>query len=391
MQSAKLNRLTLVVAILLLVSAASTSLVRLDLKLSRVDQNTRQGLSQPRVPPPEESAVETMKMKLTVPQTSIEAQAAKKSAVQRGYFVDDFIQYFIKGDYKETFHPNLRRDYWIRVFTMRSIQKQFLSKVGDDSDLSKRQIINFGCGLDTAAFNLIKDKSKYADFSYYEFDLSEIAEKKARAIKRTPAIQKLISTGGPQAGSSALINSASYKLASCNLSDLDSLDSQLKDLKVDFRKPTLILTEFVLPYIESDALRALLSYLAKQFQNIAMLDHSIININDEDGKFIIEAFQERNVSLRCLDFFNTPQSVADFYQQIGFSIDIRLVEEIYHKCIDQEERKRVESIDKFEDAEAIMKHYIFSLAKKCVARDSDVVPSAECRILDRLSLAQLRG
>lgn len=63
---------------------------------------------------------------------------------------------------------------------MQSVQEKFLRKAGDASDQVRRQIISLGCGYDTFVFNLFSQKEKYAHFSYFEVDLSEVTTKKVR-------------------------------------------------------------------------------------------------------------------------------------------------------------------------------------------------------------------
>ncbi len=371
--------------LLLLAMTASTSLVRLKSKLTQVRPEDRKIQTQSIT-----AQASSDNSTLSVPQTSVEAQAAKKSAVQRGYWADDFIQYFVEGDFQESFFPDLRRDYWIRIYSIRSIQKQFLAKVGDGSDLPKRQIINFGCGLDTAAFNFIKDKSKFADFAYFELDLEEVAELKAELISKSPAIQQLISNRVVSPGAASLVDSDAYKLATCDLTDLDSLDETLRGLGVDFSKPTLVITEFVLPYIGSQHVNALVHYLGRKFKNIAMVDNSVTHYDDEFGKDFRKLFQDNHIPIKAAEFFMTPQVIKENYQQNGFSLDLREFAEVYQKCIDQRERKRIETLEVFEDRTDVMKHYFISLAKKCTDSSRQTLASAECRIISRLDLGHLK-
>ena len=310
----------------------------------------------------------------TVPHTGIEAQAAKKTAVRLGYFKDEFIQYFSKEESIFQFTPSDRRDYWLRVFTMRSVQKDFLAKAGDESDLTERQIINIGCGLDTAAFNFIKDKSMYTKFSYFEFDLSEIAERKANTIKETPEIRRLLPRARFDCPSGPLVDSDVYKLDSCDLYDLDSLDNKLRGMKVDFTKPTLVLTEFVLPYIESKQISSVIGYFSRRFQSLAMLDNSITNLGDEEGKNYIRYFQEWSIPLKGIDYFFTPQTISNENEKNGFDFDLKFWQEVFDKGIEKIERKRIEAIEKMDRSWAEiemseMKHYFISLAKKCANRD----------------------
>ena len=327
----------------------------------------------------------------TVPHSCIEAQSAKKSAVDLGYYADDFISYVNRDKSFFRFTAIDHRSYWMRAFTMRSIQKDFLTPVGDSSDSIERQIINIGCGLDTAAFNLVKDKSKYVNFTYYEFDLQEIAEEKATLIRETPEILRLFPKAKFAASSGPLVDASIYKLDSCNLYDLASMDKKFKTLKLDFSKPTLVLTEVVLQYVESQQISKVLKFFADRFERLVMADMTLTNLDGKYGEDMLKYYQDWEIPILGKDFYYSPQTIREEIQKAGLKPEVKLDSEVYSKCIDPLEIKRIEAIEAVDHKEyklhmEEMKHYCMSLAKKCSDSLSDGASSVECRIINRLSL-----
>ena len=331
---------------------------------------------------------EKIHFRTTVTDTNFEAQAAKKTAVEHGYFEDEFIKHFIEGEYKEAFDAYNRRSYWLRLVVMRAIQNQFLRKVGDQSDFVERQVINLGCGFDTAAFMLLKAKSTLSKFTFFEFDLPVVAQKKAEIIKKTPEILALLEKLAHQSSDGLLINSNDYKLNTCDLNDLAALDSKLRSAGIDFSKPTLVVSEYVLPYIESKQITSLVAYFATHFSRVAMIDNGVTNLGDDHGKLILAFNQERNIPLPSFEFYFSPETLKTNYERLGFNFCLETMEKFYSELIDQQERRRVDRIEVLENPEfelAEMKHYFISLSKKFASDAQD----QSCAPLERLSLSSV--
>ena len=56
--------------------------------------------------------------------TNDDASSCKKSAVQRGYWRDPYIQYFIRAGERKS--PEINRGYYARVTGIQLLMKQFL-------------------------------------------------------------------------------------------------------------------------------------------------------------------------------------------------------------------------------------------------------------------------
>jgi O-methyltransferase involved in polyketide biosynthesis len=77
--------------------------------------------------------------------------AHNSSAVQKGYWNDEFVKYFVKGNPVKR-PPLINRGYFSRMFTIQYILDQFFQL-----EASKKQIVSFGAGFDTTFFRLKVD------------------------------------------------------------------------------------------------------------------------------------------------------------------------------------------------------------------------------------------
>lgn len=68
---------------------------------------------------------ETNPWKLKASDTNLEASKSKKSAVDKGYLKDDFIQYFVDGQHKR--EVIMRIGYYTRCFCFQQIFFKFLT------------------------------------------------------------------------------------------------------------------------------------------------------------------------------------------------------------------------------------------------------------------------
>eukprot|EP00126_Sphaerothecum_destruens_P010854 Sdes_comp20818_c0_seq1m17265 len=88
-----------------------------------------------------------------VRETNIDSFSCKLSAVQLGYWRDEFLKEFAKGKPQRR-SPIMNRGYYIRVAAIRKCLESFIEK----NRSSPFQILNLGCGFDTTFWNLHQEK-----------------------------------------------------------------------------------------------------------------------------------------------------------------------------------------------------------------------------------------
>ena len=66
-----------------------------------------------------------------------------------------------------------------------------------------------------------------------------------------------------------------------DLTDLNNLEQKLTESEVSFSRPTLILAECVLVYIEQNKSSKLMTWLANKFSSCAFINYEQLNMNDK--------------------------------------------------------------------------------------------------------------
>ena len=136
---------------------------------------------------------ESYGLQTTVTRTSMEVQMCKKSMIELGYFNDPFVECFVKQNHGDKFDAGRRVLYWLRMQSVRLVQEEFLRLYKAHKELGPVQIVNLGCGFDTAGFAFLRDAQSFTDFRYFEIDLPEVAQTKADFIREIKLDQSLAS------------------------------------------------------------------------------------------------------------------------------------------------------------------------------------------------------
>lgn len=298
---------------------------------------------------------ESYGMVTTVTRTSMEVQMCKKSMVELGYFKDPFLECFVKENHTEKFDAGRRILYWMRLLSMRSMQEEFLRTYKQEESLGPVQIINLGCGFDSTAFNLLNNSKEYAPFSYYEIDLPEVAETKAELIRSNHKLRNLLTGMDRDQSQKHMLKSDRYALTSCDITDFKRLHEVLLSMGVDPSKPTLVTTEYVLAYIETSQVEALIDYFSVHFRNITFVDFCFSNFLTEFGQKELDFFVKRGIPFKAHSHYLTPEIACQTYRKQGFKSENLSMDHIFKSCISQRERTRINSIEAYEDIQDYFK------------------------------------
>lgn len=100
-------------------------------------------------------------------------QIQKLSAVSKGYYEDNYIQYFIPDPRRQL--PPMNMGYHLRAMAIYLSAKKFYSMFGPNS-----QVVQLGCGYDTLFFRLRDEKIIFS--KWIDLDLNHIVQRKSRVI-----------------------------------------------------------------------------------------------------------------------------------------------------------------------------------------------------------------
>ena len=345
--------------------------------------------------------------------TSDDAATSKTSAMQLGYFSDEFLEYFVPPQHQARRPPLINRGYWARVAAVTQIIHEFLvtgENEQRDQDATssssaaaatpsnsipptspfyrppttipppfpsvgpariRKQIVSLGAGSDTNYFKL--KSCGRAPLRYVEVDFPVAVEKKAAIIRRTPRMMELVQAKSPQQTDAdrekyakgaeeakdhidpiLQLPSHDYALVGADLRNLEALEAGLRHAQVDFSLPTLILSECVLIYMMPGDSAKLLSFLTSHFTGgAAIWTYEQIHPFDAFGSTMRQNLDNRGCSL--LGFTAYPDLIAQRQRYLAAGFDYYAgwdMNDIYRYCLGPlSEVKRIERLELFDEFE----------------------------------------
>lgn len=136
--------------------------------------------------------------------TNDDASECKRSAVQRGYYIDNYIGCFVKNPDRKA--PEINRGYYARVKGVETLVEKFLNVSPclesyecknlplQKTDKGQVQLINLGCGFDTLFFRLVEQGHQFLRF--VEVDFPTVTARKCYQIKRNKVLLEKVHSEG---------------------------------------------------------------------------------------------------------------------------------------------------------------------------------------------------
>lgn len=281
--------------------------------------------------------------------TNDDATSCKWSAVQQGYYEDDYITCFCGLSARTRRSAIIHRGYYARVSAFHTMAQQFLVRTGCNA-----QIVNIGCGYDTTFFRLAA--KGMCPYRFLELDRSVVVERKRAAIARRKKLSEVVASAGER-----------YQLHSCDVTDLAAVASAFEAAGIDFSLPTLCVAECVLVYLPPEAAAALIAMTAAQFETVLFLNYEQIEPFDAFGKMMVANLSDRRCPLLGIAAVPTTDAQSQRFLECGFdsatAVDMLSV---YHR-LPQSDRQRIEALeflDELEQWQLLMRHYCFVWATK---------------------------
>eukprot|EP00013_Stygamoeba_regulata_P002976 CAMPEP_0177633928 /NCGR_PEP_ID=MMETSP0447-20121125/3099_1 /TAXON_ID=0 /ORGANISM="Stygamoeba regulata, Strain BSH-02190019" /LENGTH=313 /DNA_ID=CAMNT_0019135621 /DNA_START=6 /DNA_END=944 /DNA_ORIENTATION=+ len=301
-----------------------------------------------------------------VQKTNDDATICKRTIVDIGYYTDPYIGFFADRPKGHPTTPMTHRGYYTRVKCIHGLVRRFLSQdLGSDVP---RQVVALGAGFDTLPL-LLKDEGIYPKL-YVEVDFENVVRKKSALIRKHPLLSERLGlqtaehTVGEKgsAADSVEIHTADYHLVAADLRKLVELESKLKQTGIDFRIPTLFLSECVLIYMEPEFSDALISWVGSQFSMVVFVTYEQILPNDPYGEVMLRNLAARGCSLRSIKAYPTKEAQIARYRSSGFEQAVQVFDmnEITDRFLDVTDFRRIqrlEWLDEIEEWLMIQAHY----------------------------------
>nr|XP_039264099.1 tRNA wybutosine-synthesizing protein 4-like isoform X1 [Styela clava] len=273
---------------------------------------------------------------------------SKLSMVQRGYFEDDFIKSFVEKPSRRS--PLINRCYHARAAAVSYCVEKFVT-----SDKDMKQIISLGAGFDTTYFRL-KQKGYMKNIQYIEIDYPAVMKRKVALAKRANLIledDELEHRTERELGF-LIYKSEEYICLGYDLQLVGKrLHALLESVNVDFKKPTLFLSEVVLTYLPAKNSSLVLQWIAKNFYNAVVVVFEQVNPWNSFGKVMCKHFKQIGSPLLTIDEYPTIASQVERHCNLGLAYcNATSLDRFYYSCVPAEKRKLLENLEIFDEFEA---------------------------------------
>ena len=173
-------------------------------------------------------------------------------------------------------------------------------------------------------------------------------------------------------------------MVAADLTDLPSLERKLSESEVSFSRPTLILAECVLVYIEQTKTSKLMSWLANKFSSCAFINYEQLNMNDKwvgrgpehqhyrgyhcrFGKVMLDNLMMRGCMLAGVGACENKTTQTERFSLTGWdSAQCWNMNEVY-SLLPRADVSRVEAIERLDEKELLRQlfdHYCITVARK---------------------------
>lgn len=114
--------------------------------------------------------------------------------------------------------------------------------------------------------------------NFSELDFPTVTAKKSYIIKRNKTLlSKIHESDGEVKMSHTDLHGPSYHLMGVDLRNLEEVEQKLISAEIDFRLPTIFLSECVLVYIEPKYSIPLLKWFSSKFENAAFVNYEQVS------------------------------------------------------------------------------------------------------------------
>ena len=249
--------------------------------------------------------------------------------------------------------------YYARHTIIKSQLLNFINmhKVKNDN----AQVLVLGCGFDTLYFQLRKEKLVDSSVHYVECDFEDVIESKRQILseKFSGTLYKDLNSMMDE-----LASSGAYRLVGADLRDIDQLHAGLLQAGMDWEKPTFILAECVLVYMDTEKSSILLKWLSSLFSEASMLIYEQVNPHDPFGRQMMANLDARGCPLKGI-VSSLDEHKKRMYDSGWDFAECEYMLDMFNKHIPQAEVHRInqiEMLDEQEEWNLLLRHYCITIA-----------------------------
>uniref|UniRef100_A0A8C1VJD4 tRNA wybutosine-synthesizing protein 4 n=1 Tax=Cyprinus carpio TaxID=7962 RepID=A0A8C1VJD4_CYPCA len=235
--------------------------------------------------------------------TNDSSVVSKVSAAAQGYFHDDFLKHFVCKVSRRA--PLINRGYYVRWKAVDHCLKQFFHAT---QSCSRRQILSLGAGFDSLYFRLHAEGA-LGGVTVFEVDFPEVARRKAALINSNTCLKDTLpdrETVSNQQTNAVFIRSGHYNLIGVDVRKEQEVEVTLSAAGLQWDAPTLVLSEVVLTYMETQWSDAVIGWAAKLLPQSVFVMYEQIHPDDPFGRVMQNHFlksQCREWNQKCSHYF----------------------------------------------------------------------------------------
>ncbi|XP_054470733.1 tRNA wybutosine-synthesizing protein 4 [Anoplopoma fimbria] len=278
--------------------------------------------------------------------TNDSSVVSKVSAAAQGYFQDVFLQHFVCKVARRA--PLINRGYYVRWRAVDHCVRRFLHIT---ENCPKRQILSLGAGFDSTYFRLHADEALDRAV-VFEVDFPDVTRRKAALINSNNTLKGMLDPRLPSPTGHVYVSSGQYHLLGVDVREETQVEEALGAAGLDWSAPTLILSEVVLTYMETQWSDAVISWAAKLLPQSLSVMYEQIHPDDPFGRIMQDHFLKLNSTLHALRQYPDTEAQRRRFLDKGWEQCVCLdMNDFYLGLVPEEERCRVERLEPFDEYE----------------------------------------
>ncbi|XP_051566377.1 tRNA wybutosine-synthesizing protein 4 [Myxocyprinus asiaticus] len=318
--------------------------------------------------------------------TNDSSVVSKVSAAAQGYFHDDFLKHFVCKVSRRA--PLINRGYYVRWKAVDHCVKQFLHVT---KSCLRRQILSLGAGFDSLFFRLHAEGA-LEGVAVFEVDFPEVARRKAALISSKAYLKDTLpdwETVLTQQTNGVFIKSGHYNLLGVDVRKEQEVEVTLSRAGLQWDAPTLILSEVVLTYMETQWSDAVIGWTAKLLPQSMFVMYEQIQPDDPFGRVMQNHFMKLNSTIHALKQYPDTVAQTQRFIQKGWEKCVCMnMNQFYFDLLPDGERQRVERMepfDEFEEWHEKCSHYFILTASKGSLTSNALLTSPKVSSIPRMT------
>ncbi|KAJ8352882.1 hypothetical protein SKAU_G00243580 [Synaphobranchus kaupii] len=297
--------------------------------------------------------------------TNDSSVVSKVSAAAQGYFLDNFLKSFVCKVSRRA--PLINRGYYLRWKAVDHCVKQFLRVT---EGCSRRQVLSLGAGFDSLYFRLHAEGA-LAGVVVFEVDFPDVARRKAALINGSHHLKDSLKDWSPNSSpltGPVTIASDQYCLLGVDVRVEGDVEEALSKAGLQWSAPTLLLSEVVLTYMDTQRSDAVIGWAARLFPQSLFVMYEQIRPDDPFGRVMQDHFLKLNSALNAIRLYpNTAAHRHRFMDRSWECCACLDMNQFYLDQVTENERCRIENLepfDEFEEWHQKCSHYFLLTASK---------------------------